>query len=201
MRHVWWRHQMETFSALLAICAGKSPVPVNFPHKGQWRGALMFASICVWINAWVNNRKAGDLRRYCAHYDVIVMCRGEPIRLIFTLSQNAGKRFPDRHIAVSVKSLRYGRRWHALVQDGHRSTANLLSFSGLSTSKLWSLRASCWCFWHLQADTRSLLTHKTCLWAIQTFVHTCGQFRARSVWNTDRRMPTAGNCGQQNCPP
>ena len=69
----WWRHQMETFSALLTICAGNSPVPVNFPHKGQWRGALMFALICVWINAWVNNRKAGDLRRYCAHYDIIVM--------------------------------------------------------------------------------------------------------------------------------
>ena len=47
----WWRHQMETFSALLTICAGNSPVPVNFPHKGQWRGALMFALICVWINA------------------------------------------------------------------------------------------------------------------------------------------------------
>ena len=29
----WWRHQMETFSALLAICAGNSPVPVNSPHK------------------------------------------------------------------------------------------------------------------------------------------------------------------------
>ena len=28
----WWRHQMETFSALLAICA----------QKGQWRGALIF---------------------------------------------------------------------------------------------------------------------------------------------------------------
>ena len=29
--------------------------------------------ICVWINSWINNREAGDLRRYCAHYDVIVM--------------------------------------------------------------------------------------------------------------------------------
>ena len=48
--------------------------PVNFPHKGQWRGALMFALICVWINGWVNNREAGDLRHYSAHYDVIVMC-------------------------------------------------------------------------------------------------------------------------------
>ena len=37
--------------------------PVNFPHKGQWRGALMFSLINAWINDWVNNREAGDLRR------------------------------------------------------------------------------------------------------------------------------------------
>ena len=33
----------------------------------------MFSLICVWINGWVNNREAGDLRRYRAHCDVIVM--------------------------------------------------------------------------------------------------------------------------------
>ena len=49
------------------------PVPVNSPHKGQWRGALMISLICVWINGWVNDREAGDLRRYRGHYDVTVM--------------------------------------------------------------------------------------------------------------------------------
>ena len=68
----WWRHQMETFSALLAICAGNSSW--KSPHKGQWRGALMFSLIYVWINGWVNNRKPGDLRRYRAQHDVTVMC-------------------------------------------------------------------------------------------------------------------------------
>ena len=29
----WWRHQMETFSALLAICAGNSPVSGEFPTQ------------------------------------------------------------------------------------------------------------------------------------------------------------------------
>ena len=58
---------METFSALLAICAG------NSPHKGQWRGALMFSLICAWINRWVNNREAGNVRRHRAHYDVALM--------------------------------------------------------------------------------------------------------------------------------
>ena len=47
--------------------------PVKSPHKGQWRGALMFSLICVWINGWESNREAGDLRRYRAHYDGIVM--------------------------------------------------------------------------------------------------------------------------------
>ena len=64
---------METFFAWLALCAGNSPVPVNSPHKGQWRGALMFSLIYVWINDWVNSREAGELRRHRGHYDVIVM--------------------------------------------------------------------------------------------------------------------------------
>ena len=29
--------------------------------------------ICVWINGWVNNREAGDLRRHHAHYEVTVL--------------------------------------------------------------------------------------------------------------------------------
>ena len=46
---------------------------VNFPHKGQWRGDFMFS--LTWINAWINNREASDLRRNRAHYNVIVMCQ------------------------------------------------------------------------------------------------------------------------------
>ena len=48
--------------------------PVNSPHKGQWHIALMFSLICAWINGWVNNGEAGDLRCHRLHYDVIVMC-------------------------------------------------------------------------------------------------------------------------------
>ena len=31
--YLWWRHQMETFSMLLAICAGNSPVTSEFPSQ------------------------------------------------------------------------------------------------------------------------------------------------------------------------
>ena len=47
--------------------------PMNPPHTGQLREALMFSLICVWTNGWVNNREAGDLRRYHVHYDVTVI--------------------------------------------------------------------------------------------------------------------------------
>ena len=60
-----WKH----FSHCWPFVRGIPRSPVNSPHKGQWRRALMFSLICV----WVNNYKAGDLRRYRAHYDVSVM--------------------------------------------------------------------------------------------------------------------------------
>ena len=69
----WWRHQMEPFSALLALCAGTSPVAGEFPTQRPVTRSLMFSLICAWINRWVNNREASDLRRHRPHYDVIVM--------------------------------------------------------------------------------------------------------------------------------
>ena len=69
----WWRHQMETITALLALCAGNSPVPGEFPaQRPMTRSFDVFFDLCP-INDWVNNREAGDLRRSRAHYDVTVM--------------------------------------------------------------------------------------------------------------------------------
>ena len=53
---------METFSALLAICA-EMPVVRSFD---------VFFDLCDWINGWVNNGEAGDLRCHRANYDVTV---------------------------------------------------------------------------------------------------------------------------------
>ena len=59
----WWRHQMETCSALLDRSL------VDSPHKGQWRGALMFFWSAPEKNGWANHRDAGDLRHHRAHHD------------------------------------------------------------------------------------------------------------------------------------
>ena len=72
-----WPHddviKWEQFPRNWPFVRGIHRSPVNSPHKGQWRGPLMFSLICLWINAWVNTREAGDLRRHRAHYDVILM--------------------------------------------------------------------------------------------------------------------------------
>ena len=74
----WWRHQMGTFSVLMALVRGIHRSPVNSPHKSQWRGALMFSLICLdqIEQSWASNRDAGDLRRHHVHYGVAVMVRG-----------------------------------------------------------------------------------------------------------------------------
>ena len=72
-----WPHdyviEWKPFPRYWPFVRGIHRSPVNSPHKCQWRAALMFSLICVWINGWVNNREAGDLRRYRAHYGVTVM--------------------------------------------------------------------------------------------------------------------------------
>ena len=64
---------METFSALLVFCAGNSPVAGEFLAQRPVAWALMLSLICAWINSWINNRKAGDVKRHRAYYDVSVM--------------------------------------------------------------------------------------------------------------------------------
>ena len=43
-QNAWWRHQMETFSVLLALCAMNSPVPGDFP--AQRPVTLSFDVLC-----------------------------------------------------------------------------------------------------------------------------------------------------------
>ena len=64
-----WKH----FPRYWPFMQGIPRSTANTLHKGQWRVALILSLICAWINSWVNNREAGDFRRYRAHYDVIVM--------------------------------------------------------------------------------------------------------------------------------
>ena len=69
----WWHHKMETFSALLAICVGNSPVTGEFPTQRPVRRSFDVSFDLHLKKGWVNNREAGDLRCHHAHYDITVM--------------------------------------------------------------------------------------------------------------------------------
>ena len=69
---LWWRHQMETFSALLALCEGNPPVTGGFPsQRPGTRSFDIFFDLC--LNKRLSKRNAGDLRRHRANYDVTLM--------------------------------------------------------------------------------------------------------------------------------
>ena len=75
----WWRHHHHG-----DICGVTGPLCWEFTgnftgHRWIPRTKASYAElwcildICAWINGWVNNREAGDLRHHRDHYDVIVM--------------------------------------------------------------------------------------------------------------------------------
>ena len=64
---------METFSPLLAICSGNSPVIGEFPEQ-----KLVTQSFDLFFDMRLNktlsiHREAGDLRHHRTHHDVTVM--------------------------------------------------------------------------------------------------------------------------------
>ena len=85
-----WKHCPRYWPSV----RGTHWLPVNSPHKGQWRGALMFSLSCAWINDWVNDCDTGDLRRHCAHYDVPVM---------YAIEIRRSKWIRTTHLSISTR--------------------------------------------------------------------------------------------------
>ena len=89
---------METFSALLAICVGNSPVTGEFPTQGPvTRSFDVFFHLRL-NKQLSNDREAGDLRRCRAHYDVIVMYRIPATR-------------PHSRFKIESRSIRHMSTW------------------------------------------------------------------------------------------
>ena len=116
-----WKH----FPRNWPFVRGIHRSPVNSPHKGQWRAALMFSLICVWINDWINNREAGVLRRHRDHYDAIVMVYGISRDIVLRKkthdfidkksdSANGLKPWGNKPLSVSVLTEIFIVVWHCI---------------------------------------------------------------------------------------
>ena len=77
---------METFSALLGICARKSPVTGEYPaQRPVTPGFDDFFDLC--LNKLLNKQPRGwYLRHHRAHYDVIEMSVANEIIIVFILN-------------------------------------------------------------------------------------------------------------------
>ena len=99
--HSWWRHQMETFSALLAFCAGNSPVPGERPVR---------RSFDVFFDLRLNKRlncEAGDLKRNPAHYEVTVISPKYPCGISYLGCKHDTWEFhSNKFIPVLTKKVR-----------------------------------------------------------------------------------------------
>ena len=94
-----WKHFLRYWPFVRGIYQS----PVNSPHKGQWRGALMFSLICAWMDGWVNNGEVEGLRCHRAHYDVTVMTKGLGHIHYHVV---CGKRVAIQHVLMSRWCLR-----------------------------------------------------------------------------------------------
>ena len=95
----------------------------------KWKHFPRFYFICSWINGWVNNREAGDLRRHRAHYDVIVIKRavlaGKPL--------HGGPYITFDWISLWMKN--------SSCRCIYNSIRRKMPFSaGVDTEELWSLK-------------------------------------------------------------
>ena len=105
----WWSHRMEAFSALLALCAGNSPVTGGFPsQRPVTRGFDVFL-ICAWISSRVNKREARNLRRHRAHYDLTVMTMMHPLLAGSYFAVSVHLWPGGRHILWTLGKCRTGR--------------------------------------------------------------------------------------------
>ena len=111
----WWRHQMEKFSALLALCATNSPVPRWIPRTKASDAELWCFLWYAWINDWVNNREAGDLRRYRTHYDVIVtwwtIWRNNTVFALYIIAYTMKLLIHSKTSMLKRRTVPKGRNW------------------------------------------------------------------------------------------
>ena len=176
LRHddvIKWKH----FPRYWPFVRGIHRSPVNSPHKGHWRGALMFSSIGTWINDWANSREAGDLRRHRAHCDVIV--KNSPYSLLDLTKV-------IRPINATVLMSAIPQKYTSVADNLHPvKTSNRLLFnckswiSNLKKLKSWIDIA--------RTDDYSLLV-QVMAWCRQATSHYQNQYRT----NVDRHMVALG---------
>ena len=93
----WWRHQMEAFSALLATCAGNSPVPGEFP---------VTRSFDIFFDLRLNKRLSKQSWGWWLETPSCPLWRQcNVISFIWVIVSLGNALFPNRHWAITNPTL------------------------------------------------------------------------------------------------
>ena len=109
----WWRHQMEKFSALLAFCAGNSPVPGDFPaQRPVTRSVDVFFDLGLNIRlskqswGWWFETPSRPLWRHCNLYIPLSRIRGGVVPTKVPVRQ-------DQHAPSQSRRQEYVNKWNS----------------------------------------------------------------------------------------
>ena len=155
----WWRHQMETFSALLAICAGNLPVPGEFPAQRP-----VTRSCDVFFDLRLNKRLSKQSwgwwfetlsRSLWRHRNIVgrfYLCLPSGLPRITSLAQS--KR---AHMAIMQTRRIWWNKSHSSAKTSNKSKIKL------NTWRMWLFCGIC-CDWPPHVISRLGLIEAKCLW-------------------------------------
>ena len=129
----WWRHQMETFSALLTICAGNSPVIGQFPAQRP-----MTRSCSVFFDQRMNKRLRKQWRSRLVIWDAIVPIMTSLLWFFFQLRCDV---YTVKIPEVCARKIGVNNLWlhscHVTLDiSGSHSDFNRVSSIGLRSSRI-----------------------------------------------------------------
>ena len=142
----WWRHQMETFSALLALCAGNSPVSGEFPAQRP-----VARSFDVFFDLRLNKRLSKQswgwwFETHCAHCDVTIMCniRITPFCCHVFILQIASLHQSHSNYNLTIKfccsTAKYNWKWYCVIHNNENDKWMTLQTPLAMGCWLWVLR-------------------------------------------------------------
>ena len=167
----WWRHQTDTFSALLVICAGNSPVNGEFPAQKPVR-----RSFAVFLDLRLNKRLSKQWWSWWFE---------TPLRSLLRHCNDTKLRWFSAICLPIFLRLYSLARGQVLLKWPRRALGNLTIAPVPAKQPWWIwINTSCEFIMNDCITTTKQSTTKPCAHFLGYTVHDCRKFRSR-VWSMD----------------
>ena len=157
----WWRLQMETYSALLATCAGNSPVTGELPAQRPVTQSFdVFFYMCLnkrlskqWCGWWFGTPSHTLWRHYngtlssrkeAVHYSMVPLLPFQYNMILHTVQHNEGQNIFRSTYSQKTPSELARDIWSVCFEDLRQNGQRFNDTAQYSTLPWWFLRGSVW---------------------------------------------------------